>query len=68
MYPGVNSSQLFEEIEKDIYVAGCYNGSGIGVGSLFGEQIAIKASGENTDEIKVIESRTNLHCYHLNPS
>jgi glycine/D-amino acid oxidase-like deaminating enzyme len=52
-----NSSQLFEEIEKDIYVAGCYNGSGIGVGSLFGEQIAIKASGENTDEIKVIESR-----------
>ena len=38
-------------------MAGCYNGSGIGVGTLFGEQIAIKASNENSDEINVIESR-----------
>ena len=38
-------------------MAGCYNGSGIGVGTLFGEQIAIKASDENTNEIDVIESR-----------
>ena len=52
-----NSSQIFERIEDNIYVAGCYNGSGIGVGSLFGEQIAIKASNENTNEIKIIESR-----------
>ena len=36
---------------------GCYNGSGIGVGTLFGEQIAIKASSEISEEIKVIESR-----------
>ena len=40
-----------------IFVAGCFNGSGIGVGTLFGEQIAIKASGENSDEIRIIESR-----------
>ena len=33
------------------YAAGCYNGSGIGVGTLFGEQIAIKASNENSNEI-----------------
>ena len=52
-----NSSQLFEKIDDDIFVAGCYNGSGIGNGVLFGEQIALKASGENTKEIGIIENR-----------
>ena len=54
-----NSSQIFEKIDDNIFAAGCYNGSGIGVGSLFGEQIAIKASNENTNEINIIESRKN---------
>ena len=53
-----NSSQIFEKINDNIYVAGCYNGSGIGVGTLFGEQIAIKASGEHTEEIETIEARS----------
>ena len=52
-----NSSQIFEKIDNNVFVAGCYNGSGIGVGTLFGEQIAIKASEENTKEIKTIEER-----------
>ena len=52
-----NSSQIFEKIKDNIFVVGCYNGSGIGVGTLFGEQIAIKASNENTKEIDIIESR-----------
>jgi glycine/D-amino acid oxidase-like deaminating enzyme len=52
-----NSSQIFEKIDNNVFVAGCYNGSGIGVGSLFGEQIAIKASNENTKEIETIEAR-----------
>ena len=52
-----NSSQIFEKIDNNIFVAGCYNGSGIGVGSLFGEQIAIKASNVYTNEIKIIESQ-----------
>jgi len=52
-----NSSQIFEKIDENIFVAGCYNGSGIGVGTLFGEQIAIKASNDNTDEIEIIEAR-----------
>ena len=52
-----NSSQIFEKINKNIFVAGCYNGSGIGVGTLFGEQIAIKASNEKTKEIETIEAR-----------
>ena len=47
-----NSSQIFEKIDNNVFVAGCYNGSGIGVGTLFGEQIAIKASNENTKEIE----------------
>ena len=53
-----NSSQIFEKIQENIFVAGCYNGSGIGVGTLFGEQIAIKASNENTKEIETIEARS----------
>ena len=52
-----NSSQIFEKIDSNIFVAGCYNGSGIGVGTLFGEQIAFKAINENTSEIKTIEAR-----------
>ena len=52
-----NSSQIFDKIDENIFVAGCYNGSGIGVGTLFGEQIAIKASEENSSEIEIIESR-----------
>ena len=52
-----NSSQIFEKIRENIFVAGCYNGSGIGVGTLFGEQIAIKASNEHTNEIESIEAR-----------
>ncbi len=53
-----NSSQIFEKIDENIFVAGCYNGSGIGVGTLFGEQIAIKANNENTKEIDTIEARS----------
>ncbi len=52
-----NSSQIFEKIDDNIFVAGCYNGSGIGVGTLFGEQIAIKASNYNTKEIETIQAR-----------
>ena len=52
-----NSSQIFEKIDNNVYVAGCYNGSGIGVGTLFGEQIAIKASNENSKEIEIIQAR-----------
>ena len=52
-----NSSQIFEKIDKNIFAAGCYNGSGIGVGTLFGEQIAIKASNKNSNEINIIEKR-----------
>jgi len=52
-----NGSQIFEKIEKNVYAAGCYNGSGIGVGTFFGEQIAIMASNQQSNEISVIEER-----------
>ena len=52
-----NSSQIFEKIDNNVFAAGCYNGSGIGVGILFGEQIAIKASEDSTNEIETIEAR-----------
>ena len=51
-----NSSQIFEKMDSNVFVAGCYNGSGIGVGTLFGEQIAIKASNGHSNEIERIES------------
>ena len=53
-----NSSQIFEKIDNNVFAAGCYNGSGIGVGTLFGEQIALKASEQNTKEIETIEARS----------
>ena len=53
-----NSSQIFEKIDDNVFIAGCYNGSGIGVGTLFGEQIAIKASNKDSNEINIIESRS----------
>jgi glycine/D-amino acid oxidase-like deaminating enzyme len=52
-----NSSQIFEKIDDNVFAAGCYNGSGIGVGTLFGEQIALKANNEGSEEINIIESR-----------
>ena len=52
-----NSSQIFERIDNNIFVAGCFNGSGIGAGTLFGEQIAVKASNKHSFEIEIIESQ-----------
>ncbi len=54
-----NGAQIFEKIDKNIFVAGCYNGSGIGVGTLFGEQIAIKAINENSKEMEIIEEKND---------
>ena len=56
-----NSSQIFNKIDKNIFAAGSYNGSGIGVGTLFGEQIALKASNESTNEINIIEKKKRAY-------
>jgi glycine/D-amino acid oxidase-like deaminating enzyme len=62
-----NSSQIFEKLDENIFVVGCYNGSGIGVGTLFGEQISIKASGGNSREIETIESLNKAEWLPPNP-
>tara|TARA_Y100001970_G_scaffold263726_1_gene349508 strand:- start:1062 stop:1640 length:579 start_codon:yes stop_codon:yes gene_type:complete len=62
-----NSSQIFEKIDDNIFAAGCYNGSGIGVGSFFGEQIAILASNQQSDEIEIINKRVKPAWLPPNP-
>jgi glycine/D-amino acid oxidase-like deaminating enzyme len=52
-----NSSQIFDKINNNVYAAGCYNGSGIGVGTLFGEQIALMATNQVSSEISIINDR-----------
>ena len=52
-----NSAQIFEKVDDNVFAAGCYNGSGIGVGTLFGEQIALLATGQQSDEILIIKKR-----------
>ncbi len=52
-----NGSQIFEKINDNIFVAGCYNGSGIGTGIFFGEQIALMALNQDSDKINIIENR-----------
>ena len=51
------ANTLYKKINENIYVAGCYNGSGIGVGTLFGEQIALMAANQQSAEIETIQSR-----------
>ena len=50
-----NAAQIFDKIENNIFAAGCFNGSGIGLGTLFGEQIAYKACNQITNEMISIE-------------
>ena len=52
-----NGSQIFEKIDEKIFVAGSYFGSGIGAGTLFGEQIALMANNQQSEEIKIIQER-----------
>ena len=52
-----NSANLFEQLSPTLSVAGCYNGGGIGLATLFGEQLAYQAIGERTDEMDRIQQR-----------
>ena len=48
---------MFEQLESDLLVAGCYSGGGIGLATLFGEQMAYMARGQMTPPIAMIEAR-----------
>jgi hypothetical protein len=48
-------------------VAGCYNGGGIGLATLFGEQMAYKASGQMTDAMAMIQARPKPNPLPMQP-
>ena len=52
-----NNMNILDRIGKGLFVAGCYNGGGIGLATLFGEQLAYKAVGESTRLLEEIEAR-----------
>lgn len=52
-----NSAQVFDQLDSGLLVAGCYNGGGIGLATLFGEQMGYRASGQMTPHIAMIEER-----------
>ena len=60
-----NNANVFTELENGMFAAGCYNASGIGLGVLFGAEIANLASGKMSDEIRMIQ--TNSNPMHLPP-
>ena len=52
-----NNGNLFKSLASNLFLAGCYNGGGIGLATLFGEQLALKATGGDSDAIRAIEER-----------
>lgn len=54
-----NNANVFSELENGMFAAGCYNASGIGLGVLFGTEIANLASEKMTDEIRIIQTNSD---------
>ncbi len=52
-----NNANVFEQSTPRVFRAGCYNGGGIGLGILFGQQIARAALGQQTDIQRMIHQR-----------
>ncbi len=52
-----NNANVFEEIYNKCWVIGCYNGGGIGLGVLFGQEIAYTALNKTTENIRLISAR-----------
>ena len=54
-----NNANVFAELDNGMFAAGCYNASGIGLGVLFGTEIANLASEKMTDEIRMIQTNSD---------
>lgn len=52
-----NSANVFKRVSGKVLAAGCYNGGGIGLATLFGEQLALKSLGGDSDALRAIEQR-----------
>ncbi|MDB9752515.1 FAD-binding oxidoreductase [Oceanospirillaceae bacterium] len=62
-----NNGQVFDQLDSKLLVAGCYNGGGIGLATLFGEQMAYRASGQMTDTMAMIEARPKPNALPVQP-
>ena len=62
-----NNGQVFDQLDSKLLVAGCYNGGGIGLATLFGEQMAYRASGQMTDTMATIEARPKPNALPVQP-
>ena len=54
-----NNANVFSELDNGMFAAGCYNASGIGLGVLFGTEIANLASKKMTSEIRMIQTNSD---------
>jgi len=52
-----NNANIFEQVGKNYWVIGCYNGGGIGLSILFGQQVAYQAMGQPQNLSKKIIDR-----------
>lgn len=63
-----NSANIFTQLSKNCWAAGCYNGGGIGLATHFGEQLAYFATGESNDDIQQILDRPKPSWLPPNPA
>ncbi|MBL1242466.1 MAG: FAD-binding oxidoreductase [OCS116 cluster bacterium] len=52
-----NNANVFDEIYKNCWAIGCYNGGGVGLANLFGQEIAYQALNKSSDVKKLIDAR-----------
>lgn len=52
-----NNANIFEQVSNNHYVIGCYNGGGVGLSTLFGQEIALRALEKTTATSKIIAAR-----------
>lgn len=52
-----NNANIFEQTAKNCWAIGCYNGGGIGLACLFGEEAALQALNQSSPNKALIDSR-----------
>lgn len=52
-----NNANIFEKVSDNHFVIGCYNGGGVGLSTLFGQEIALRALDKKTAPSKIIAAR-----------
>ena len=52
-----NNANIFEKVSDNHWIIGCYNGGGIGLSTLFGKEIALRALEKPVTASKLISAR-----------